>query len=91
MSAASVPGWHACSAVTVSAHEAQYAACLCSLAGDKPRPPMRSGKWARRSLSGGRSSGTSPPDSKVARQRSIASSCDAAYDAVALGGTVRSR
>ena len=52
---------------------------------------MRSGKWARRSLSGGRSSGTPPPppDSMVARQRSIASSCDAAYDTVALGGTVR--
>ena len=31
MSAASVPGWHSCSAVTVSAQEAQYAyaACLC--------------------------------------------------------------
>ena len=41
--------------------EAQGAACLCALAGHKPKPPMRSGKWARRSVLGGRSNGASPP------------------------------
>ena len=43
----------------------------------KPRPPMRKGSWARRSLRGGRSNGPSPPASqaasRVARHHTTAS------------------
>ena len=70
-----------------SAQDAQCAACACSVAEVRPRPPNLTGRCAMASAV----AGSGPVSSKVVKQCATAVSWSWAYWVVARGGSIRSR